>query len=119
MICGMVDRVSMYSGNDCSVTQYAAEYFRRQRVFMTEIKDCVEVLAAVFAFNIKLNDTQGNGYDRILAFNNPILNPGRPVVVATFVMRQLLLLSDLQADLDETDEAEAAGLNLAFNGLGL
>ena len=119
IIRGMVDRVSMYTGRDISVSHYAAEQFRKQRVFMTEIKDCVEVLASVFAYNIMLNETEGNRYYRILAFNNPILSPGRPVVVATFVMRQLMLLSDLEADLEEIDEAEGPGINAAFHGLGI
>ena len=119
VISGMVNSISVYDGNDCSVVGYAGEMFRKQRIYMTEIKDCLEVIASVFAYNRKLIETPDNGYDFIIAFPNPILSPGRPVVVAVFIMRQLMLLSKLEEDIRVVEADEDHAINAAFRGLGL
>ena len=119
IVADLVHNVSTYKGHDVCVQDFAAKHFNRQRIHLTEVKDTFQSVAAIHAYNRKLNDIEGNGYEYVFESPDALLNPGRQFVVAAYTIRNLMILSDLDRDIELVDRLSGHQVNQDFANLDI
>ena len=104
LVPDIVEAVAYLGGPDSITGQFVKAHFRQQRIYLQSICDGMEMIAAIKLMNEKLVANPKVAYDEVLDVWDQIIHPGRLIIRAAYIIRNLMSLENLDHDMDHADE---------------
>ena len=106
IISPFIQNLKIFGHPKSNLVLFGQKYYPKQRVYLQELTDTMEILAAIRYNNqVLINDPNVNFRQR-LQIGSPLLHPGKSCVSSAYILRNLKCLKNLELDLKDAEAVE-------------